>query len=340
MNKKKKIVLVLLLILTFFFIACSTNNKNIIAEREKNIIKDTEITIPNKKEIIEKLASDEFEGRFIKNNGNKLAGKYIYDIFSSLRLDPFLKTDYYHLYTYKDSEDYNTTIRIEREAFNIVGKISGKENKNAIILSAHFDHIGIQSGKLIRGALDNASGVSVLISLADKLKKESNKNQFDYDIIFAAFNQEEVGMYGSKSFVSDITGVYDKFYNINIDSVGYKDGGNVILNNTFNQFQKISNKSNKKQLNNDNYDKLYNEIKPYFETNNLPVSNTSPAYLGSDDYSFQEKGYTAIGIIEENVKKIIHTVNDTPEIIDYNRLESVEKSIYNFIINSGDCLFK
>ena len=35
---------------------------------------------------------------------------------------------------------------------NIVGKIEGKTN-NAIIISAHFDHIGVQEGKIIKGAI-------------------------------------------------------------------------------------------------------------------------------------------------------------------------------------------
>lgn len=333
MNKKKKIILLLLLVLTSFFIACSTYNKKSIPESEKNIIKDTEVNIPNKKEIIEKLSSDEFEGRFIKNNGNKLAGEYIYNIFSNLKLQSFLKTNYYHIYSYEDTADNDTTIKIKREASNIIGKISGKESKNAIIISAHFDHIGIQSGKLIRGALDNASGVSVLISLADKLKKESSRNSFPYDIIFAAFNGEEVGLTGSKSFVTEISGVYDKLYNINIDSVGYKDGEDIVLNHSFNKLHGKSNSSS-------DYDKLYNNLKKYFEINNLTTSKVSQAYLSSDDYSFQEKGYTSIGIIEKNVKKIIHTTNDIPEIIDYNKLELIEKSIYDFVVGSGDCLFK
>lgn len=340
MNKKSKIIFGVLLILSFLFNGCSIHNKNSDYQNEINTIKEAEINIPDKKEIIEKLSSEELGGRIMGSNGNKLAGEYIYNIFSNLKLDPFPKTDYYHLYTYKAPKDNDPSVITDKEAFNIVGKISGKKNINAIILSAHFDHIGMKSGKVIRGALDNASGVSLLIGLADKLKRESNKNQFDYDIIFAAFNNEEFGLDGSKSFVNDIKEIYDKFYNINIDSVGYKDGGNVVLNNSFNQFQIVFNKSNKKQLNNSNYDKLYKEIIPYFQTNNLAVSNTSSSFLGSDDLSFQEKGYTAIGIIEENVRKVIHTVNDTPEVIDYDRLESVEKSIYNFIINSGDCLFK
>ena len=53
--------------------------------------------------------------------------------------------------------------------------------------------------------------------------------------------------------------------------------------------------------------------------------------VGSDDFSFQKKGYTSISISEENIRRIIHTPNDTAEVIDYNRIEKVVNSVRDFI---------
>ncbi len=52
------------------------------------------------------------------------------------------------------------------------------------MVSAHFDHLGYVNGKLIRGALDNASGVSALIKIANGLQAKSKEKPFDEDISF------------------------------------------------------------------------------------------------------------------------------------------------------------
>ncbi|WP_179632161.1 M28 family peptidase [Clostridium peptidivorans] len=332
MFKKIKLIISTILILALLLAGCTNKTKQLTIENQKNTNEIKQLNIPNSREIIQNLCSDELEGRLLGSDGNKLAEEYIYNLFSLLKLEPVFDDSYYAPYTYKTTAEHDTRITFDKQANNLVGKITGTNNKNALIISAHLDHIGIRNGKIIKGAIDNASGVAVLINLADELKKQSNKIKFDYDIVFAVFNGEEVGMTGSKSFVSQIGKIYDNFYNINIDSVGYKNTSSVVLNNSFNNLRGLSN--------NNDFNKLYTNLKIHFENNNLTISRKKLPYLGSDDYSFQEKGYPAIGIIEENVKDIIHTPNDTPEMIDYSRLELIKKSIYSFIINSGDCLFK
>ncbi|MBX4265470.1 M28 family peptidase [Clostridium estertheticum] len=60
----------------------------------------------------------------------------------------------------------------------VVGVIKGKDSKKVVIISAHFDHLGIIKGKIMRGALDNASGVSSLIKIANVLKEKSKGKPF------------------------------------------------------------------------------------------------------------------------------------------------------------------
>jgi len=92
------------------------------------------------------------------------------------------------------------------------------------VISAHFDHIGYVDGKVISGALDNASGISAMIQVANILNEKSKKKQFEMDIIFCAFNGEEEGLAGSKNFASSIKTLYNSLYNINIDCIGAIDG--------------------------------------------------------------------------------------------------------------------
>lgn len=284
-------------------------NNSIEENNEKSIIID-------KEEVINKLCSDEYEGRWVGSAGNELAEEYINDLFNSIGLIPVFDEDYKEQYTqevYKTSgliadDDYGEIKTIN----NIVGKIEGQSN-NAIVISAHFDHIGIQDGKIIRGAIDNASGVSVLLDLAETLNKKYSVNKPEFDIIFCAFNAEETGLTGSEKFIEDIDGKYDNLININIDSVGYKDGGNV----TF------------LDRNTDTF--LYNPMKEVIENNGLEVELDTNLSGTADSVTFDKAGISAICIIDENVKDVIHTENDVPELIDYDRLDKIVKSVYDFV---------
>ena len=180
----KKILLVLSIsIISLSLISCSKNDLSIDATEnsksiESNDLKEEEneetVSI-DKQEVINKLCSDEFEGRWIGSAGNELAEEYINDLFGQIGLIPIFNESYKEEYTqevYKNygliaEDDYGEVKTIN----NIVGKIEGNSN-NAVIISAHFDHIGIQDGKIIRGAIDNASGVSVLLDLAEILNNK------------------------------------------------------------------------------------------------------------------------------------------------------------------------
>ncbi len=116
-------------------------------------------------------------------------------------------------------------------AKNVIGKIPGKNNKKAVVLSAHFDHVGWAGETVFYGAVDNASGTTVLLDLAERLKEQSDNAPFDMDILICAFNGEEFGLLGSMEFVDDISQKYEDIYNINIDCVGSKTGGKIALDN-------------------------------------------------------------------------------------------------------------
>ena len=323
----KKILLVLSVsIISLSLISCNKKNLSIDATEnstsiESNNLKEeneeVEETVSiNKEEVINKLCSDEFEGRWIGSVGNELAGEYINDLFGQIGLIPIFNDSYKEEYTqevYKNSgliaeDDYGEVKTIN----NIVGKIEGNSN-NAIVISAHFDHIGIQDGKIIRGAIDNASGVAVLLDLAEILNNKYSVNKPAFDIIFCAFNGEENGLTGSEKFIEDINGKYDNLININIDSVGYKNGGKV----TF--------------LDKNTDTSLYEPMKEVIENNGLEVELNTGLKGTADSVEFDRVGIPAICIIDENVKEVIHTENDTPELIDYDRLDKIVKSVDDFV---------
>jgi hypothetical protein len=117
-------------------------------------------------------------------------------------------------------------IREERVGWNVIGFLDNKA-KNTIVIGAHYDHIGwgeensaYKGEKAIHnGADDNASGVAVMIEIANRLRK--NKKAKNNNYLFIAFSGEEKGLYGSSSFVKDPSiDLNSVNYMINLDMVG------------------------------------------------------------------------------------------------------------------------
>ena len=93
---------------------------------------------------------------------------------------------------------------------NVVGVLRGTDPKlrdELVVLSAHLDHLGVREqgqgegdrDRIFNGAMDNASGIAVLMQVARELKKKKPKRT----IVFAAVTAEELGLLGSRAYVAD-----------------------------------------------------------------------------------------------------------------------------------------
>ena len=96
------------------------------------------------------------------------------------------------------------------ESANIIGKLPGngaKLKNEYVIISAHIDHIGIgepvNGDRIYNGAMDNASGVAVLLDLAAQFN--SHPEQLRRSILFVVVTAEEKGLLGSKYFAAHPT---------------------------------------------------------------------------------------------------------------------------------------
>ena len=124
-----------------------------------------------------------------------------------------------------------------KKGHNVIGYIDNNA-QSTIVIGAHYDHLGHGEieGSLYRGAPaihngadDNASGVSLIIELAEELKNSSLKNN---NYLFIAFSGEEMGLFGSKAFVnSTAMQNYQINYMLNYDMVGRLDSTNTIIIN-------------------------------------------------------------------------------------------------------------
>ncbi len=97
---------------------------------------------------------------------------------------------------------------------NVVMVLPGSDpvlKNEYVVIGAHFDHLGmggVGSGSRVPdtvavhyGADDNASGVGMMLELAEKLA--ANPESHRRSIVVAAFSGEEMGLLGSKKFVEN-----------------------------------------------------------------------------------------------------------------------------------------
>ncbi len=136
---------------------------------------------------IRTLSSEAFAGRKPGTAGHGMAVRHITDRFHLLGLHAY-HGGYLDTFALKDGGT----------GYNIIGYIPGLR-KEAIVLSAHYDHLGIRDGKIHFGADDNASGVSALLALAGYFSRHPPT----HTLIFAAFDAEELGLQGARAFVNE-----------------------------------------------------------------------------------------------------------------------------------------
>jgi Zn-dependent M28 family amino/carboxypeptidase len=82
-------------------------------------------------------------------------------------------------------------------AENVIGILEGGDE--AVLISAHYDHLGLRDGAVHPGADDNASGVAVMLALARRAAGRPHART----LVFAAFGAEEVGLVGSSHYLAD-----------------------------------------------------------------------------------------------------------------------------------------
>ncbi len=182
-------------------------------------------------EKVQVLASDEFKGRETGTEEELKAAEYIMGQMVTMGLKPKGNAGtYYQTFTFKPKKDPHQQIRFQNAGdstitgTNVIGFIDNKSS-NTVVIGAHYDHLGYGGeGSLYRGepevhngADDNASGVAVLLDLANKIK--GTKLSTNY--LFITFSGEEMGLLGSNFFTKnptlDLGGVS---FMLNLDMVG------------------------------------------------------------------------------------------------------------------------
>jgi len=194
---------------------------------------------------------------------------------------------------------------------NVIGYIPGKKTKKFIVLSAHFDHLGrMGTSTIFPGANDNASGVSMLLSLAKHFKK----NPPNYSLVFCFFSGEEAGLEGSKYFVSHPYFKLNKTkFVLNIDIMGSASDGVTVVNAT-------------------KHEKSFNQLLAINERENyLPLIKARGPSANSDHYFFSQANVPAFFIYSMGSVKNYHDIFDTAENTPLDNFDQVQNLLIDFI---------
>ncbi len=169
---------------------------------------------------VEYLASDELEGRSADRPSMAKAREYVEKRFKESGLSPIGSSF---------KQEFSITRRNAEslKGINYVGQIKGKKSpEKYIVITAHYDHVGIQNGEIYNGADDNASGTAALFAIA----KHFSKKNPDHSLIFVAFDAEEKGLQGARHFVANLPVAKEKIIvNVNMDMLSRNDNSELYV---------------------------------------------------------------------------------------------------------------
>jgi Zn-dependent M28 family amino/carboxypeptidase len=108
---------------------------------------------------------------------------------------------------------------------NLIALCAGTDrSRPAIVLSAHYDHLGIRDGRMFPGADDNASGVATVLEIA----RACVARPFRHDLIVAVFDAEEMGLQGARAFVASPPVPSQRIaLDVNLDMIARGDKGEL-----------------------------------------------------------------------------------------------------------------
>jgi len=148
------------------------------------------------------LASDAMQGRGSGTAYERIAAEYVGSQFRQFGLEPGGDADA------NGNKGFVQRVALESprvvETWNVIGILRGSDPAaatEAIVLSAHLDHLGVSDtlagDKIFNGADDDASGCVAVLELARALAAGKRPRRTIY---FVGFGSEERGGYGSRYF--------------------------------------------------------------------------------------------------------------------------------------------
>ncbi len=235
-----------------------------------------------------------------------------------------------HLFTHRQISMEVEKVESAPRSDNVIGYIEGTDLKDEyIVISAHFDHLGMHKGEIFYGADDNGSGTVALLEIAEAFAVAKRAGFTPRrSILFCAFSGEEKGLIGSEYYTKNpLLPLNKAMLDLNIDMIGRVDSTYSALKNS-NYIYAIGT------------NRLSSDLKPILEKANTTYSHLTLDYkfddpldknrffYRSDHYNFAKYNIPVIFFFN-GVHADYHKSTDTIDKINFNKMEAIARLVFH-----------
>lgn len=269
------------------------------------------------------LTAPEMQGRKAGSVGEAKAADYLSSQLSMLGLKPMgdPKTGFFKAFTippvietkvngrltFRPGEQRN----LRTPSADLLGGLVGENAGEVILLSAHYDHLGIFEGQVYPGANDNASGVGCILDVMRRILREGKIPK--RTLVVAFWSAEEMGYVGSEAFVQNPSFPLNQIKAVfNADTVG---------NGTIGDFALWADKNNLAA-----------------ETVRQAAANCGASALltptgghNSDSVSFNAVNIPAVTIMARDWLNKNHTPEDIPALLKPDQIHLATQILYQAV---------
>jgi len=207
---------------------------------------------------------------------------------------------------------------------NVAGFWPGRDpelSKEVIIVSAHFDHVGITGDQIFNGADDNASGSSGLLGIAEGLHAYGPMRR---SVLLLWLSGEEKGLWGSEAWTQnpELPEGCRPVANLNIDMIGRTDPDELYVTPT---------------AGHPSFNAISEAAYAMAKLEGFPkLKGQDEFWERSDHYNFDQNLGIPVAFLSSGQHPDYHKHTDTPEKIDYEKLARITRTIMRLLDHIED----
>ena len=166
------------------------------------------------------LSDDVMQGRGVGTDGGKRAIRYLEGQIAALGTAP-VRQPFTATIAYQGEEPFDIS------GVNLVSVVTGRTPGEGpeLVVTAHFDHLGVRDGKLYNGADDNASGAGALLAVYRSFLEDRP----EHDVRIVWLDGEERRLSGAKHLVDELAADGRARVNLNLDMIAQNADGVIYM---------------------------------------------------------------------------------------------------------------
>ena len=215
-------------------------------------------------------------------------------------------------------------------ACNVLGIVEGTDKKNEFVfLTAHYDHLGIQDGKIYNGADDDGSGTVTVLQMATAFAKAKKDGKGPRrTVVFMTVSGEEKGLWGSEYYTDNPIFPLEKTsVDLNTDMIGRIDTERKTAD-TLNYVYVVGHDKISSELPFINEDANNKNTKLVLDYKFDDPNDPNRIYYRSDHYNFARKGIPVLFFYDGMLQSDYHKTTDDIDKINWPLFEKRAQMIF------------